>query len=117
MVALAILASGGASAQSVNLTGPYHCVQDCRDGLVGGQAFITQNGGELNLVNGSGETSRAWPDWNAPASRIWVDDWNQSAVYSPDGLTLQFDDGAIWQRDLPPPPPPVTLRVPRRMPY
>ena len=30
------------------------------------------------------------------------------AIYSPDGMTIQFDRGTVWQRaiDLPPPPPP-----------
>jgi hypothetical protein len=42
----------------------------------------------------------------APNSRIWIDARNESAVYSPDGLRIQFDDGRVWQRDFGPPPPP-----------
>jgi hypothetical protein len=42
----------------------------------------------------------------APASRIWIDARNESAVYSPDGMRIQFDDGRVWQRDLGPLPPP-----------
>jgi hypothetical protein len=34
----------------------------------------------------------------------------QSAVYTPDGLVIQFDGGTVWRRDLPPPPPPVRRR-------
>jgi hypothetical protein len=110
IAALVLLAPGAAAAQSVNLTGPYRCVVDCRGGLVGSPAFITQNGDNLNLVNEAGQPARAWPDLTAPDSRIWVDAWNEGAVYSPDGFTVQFDDGAIWQRDMgPPPPPPVKL--------
>jgi hypothetical protein len=30
--------------------------------------------------------------------RIWVRDANQGAIYSPDGLVIQFDRGAVWQR-------------------
>jgi hypothetical protein len=101
----AMLAAGGASAQSINLTGPYRCVADCRDGLLDGPAFITQNGSNINLVNEAGQSARAWPDWTAPATRIWVDAWNEGAVYSPDGMTVQFDDGTIWRRDLGPPLP------------
>jgi hypothetical protein len=97
---VAALTSTAASAQSVNLTGIYQCVQMCRGG---GLAHITQNGPSLNLANEAGLASRAWPDWYAPASRIWVDAFNTSAVYSPDGMLIQFDNGTVWQR-LPPPP-------------
>jgi hypothetical protein len=105
---LAVVAATSASAQSVNLTGAYRCVEACRGGLVGGPAFITQNGAQLNLLNEAGEASRAWPDWFAPATRIWVENYNYGAVYSPDGILIQFDNGTIWHRDLgsPPPPPP-----------
>ena len=100
---LAVFAAGGASAQSINLTGTYRCVELCRGG---NPAFITQNGPNLNLLNEAGEPSRAWPDWFAPATRIWVEALNQGAVYSPDGMIIQFDNGTIWQRDLGEPPPP-----------
>jgi hypothetical protein len=98
--------AGGASAQSVNLTGNYRCIQNCRDGSVGAPAFVTQNWNQLNLVTETGESFRAWPDVTAPASRIWIDARNESAVYSPDGMRIQFDDGRVWQRDLGPLPPP-----------
>ena len=98
--ALAGIAATSASAQSANLTGAYRCVQVCRGGLVGNPAYITQNGPELNLLNEVGEPSRAWPDWFAPATRIWVERYNFGAVYSPDAITIQFDNGTIWQRDL-----------------
>jgi hypothetical protein len=103
--AVAAFASG-ASAQSINLTGTYRCIQNCHDGLLGAPAFVTQNGVNFNLVTETGESFRAWPDWFAPASRIWIDARNESAVYSPDGMRIQFDDGRVWQRDLGPPPPP-----------
>ena len=99
-----VLAASGASAQSINLTGAYRCVEACRAGLVGAPAFVTQNGANLNLRNEAGESSRAWPDWFAPATRIWVDAWDQGAVYSSDGMTIQFDNGTIWARDMGPPP-------------
>jgi hypothetical protein len=97
---LAAIAATPASAQSVNLTGAYRCVQACRGGAVGNPAYITQNGPQLNLLNEVGEPSRAWPDWFAPATRIWVERYNYGAVYSVDGVTIQFDNGTIWQRDL-----------------
>ena len=106
---LAALSATGSSALSINLTGAYKCVEACRGGLVGYPAYVTQNGPNLNLLNEAGEPSRAWPDWFAPATRIWVDAWNEGAVYSPDGMLIQFDNGTIWQRDLGPPPP-----LPRR---
>jgi hypothetical protein len=98
----AALTTTAASAQSADLTGVYQCVQMCRGG---GLAHITQNGPSMNLVTETGLASRAWPDWYAPASRIWVDAYNISAVYTPDGMLIQFDNGTIWQRYLPPPPP------------
>ena len=70
----------------------------CRDGAIGAPAFVTQNGGAVNLTTETGEAYRAWPDWNAPASRLWIEAMGQSAVYSPDGIRIQFDDGRVWQR-------------------
>ena len=110
MGVLSAVVASSASAQPVNLTGAYKCVQTCRMGLVGNPAFVTQNGPDLNLLNEAGESSRAWPDWFAPASRIWIDAWNEGAVYSPDGMLIQFDNGTIWQRDLGPPPAPPVIR-------
>jgi hypothetical protein len=107
--AVAAFAASGASAQSINLTGTYRCIQDCRDGYLGAPAFVTQNGDSLNLVTETGDSFRAWPDVTAPNSRIWVDVRNESAVYSPDGLRIQFDDGRIWERDFGPPPPPAVI--------
>jgi type II secretory pathway pseudopilin PulG len=99
---IAALTATGASAQSVDLTGTYQCVQSCRGGML---AHITQNGPQLNLVTEAGVASRAWPDWFFPLNRIWIDIYNISAVYTPDGMTIQFDNGTIWQRYVPPPPP------------
>ena len=112
IAAAAMFAATEASAQTVNLTGTYRCVEVCRAGPVGSAAFVTQNGPDLNLLNEAGQPSRAWPDSFAPATRIWVDAWNEGAVYSPDGMTIQFDNGTIWQRDLGPPPP-LRIRVRR----
>jgi hypothetical protein len=91
-----------ASAQTVNLTGTYRCIQMCRDGAIGAPTFVTQNGDAVNLTTETGESYRAWPDWNAPASRLWIEAKGESAVYSPDGMRIQFDDGRVWQRQLPP---------------
>ena len=109
---LAAVVATGASAQSVNLSGKYICTQMCRMGLVGNPAYITQNGPQLNILNEAGEPSRAWPDWFAPATRIWIESYDYGAVYSADGMLIQFDNGTIWQRDLglPPPPPPTRRR-------
>jgi hypothetical protein len=99
----AALVATDASAQGVNLTGQYVCVAMC-SGLQGQFAYITQNGSELNVVNDAGEASRAWIDY---PGRIWIDRANEGAIYSPDGMTVQFDRGTIWQRAvvvLPPPP-------------
>lgn len=101
LAAAAVFTTSAASAQIANLTGAYRCVEKCA--APGAPAFITQNGPNLNLVNETGQPSRAWPDMFAPASRFWADNWDVGAVYSPDGMTIQFDNGTIWQRDLGPP--------------
>jgi hypothetical protein len=93
------LTATAASAQVADLGGRYRCVNMCRDGLVGSPAFITQNGWDLNLVNEAGEPSRAWVDW---VGHIWVQGWQEGAIYSPDGMVIQFDRGTVWQRDLGP---------------
>jgi hypothetical protein len=105
----AVLIVTGASAQTVNLTGKYRCVQGCRFGLVGNPAYVTQNRWDLNVVNEAGEPSRAWMDWFSP-NRIWIENWNQGAVFSPNGMIIQFDRGTIWQRDLGMPAPPPRRR-------
>src|ERR1039458_7311645 len=92
LAALSALAVTDASAQVANLSGPYQCVQNCRGPS---PEFITQNGWDLNLVNEIGEPSRAWIDW---PGHIWVQYWNEGAAYTPDGMTIQFDRGSVWQR-------------------
>jgi len=96
---LAACAATGASAESINLTGTYRCIQACRGGMFGAPAFVTQNGEAVNLTTETGVSYRAWPDWSAPDSRIWIDARNEGAVYSPDGMR-----GRVWQRDIGPPP-------------
>jgi len=114
VAAAAMFAATAASAQTVNLTGTYRCIVGCRAAPVGSLAYVTQNGWNLNLVNEAGQPSRAWPDATAPMTKIWADAWNQSAVYSPDGMTIQFDNGTIWRRDMGPPPPSRVVRVRRQ---
>jgi hypothetical protein len=109
---LAACATTGASAETVNLTGTYTCIQMCRNGMLGAPAFVTQNEQAVNLTTETGESYQATPDWNAPDSRIWIDARNEGAVYSPDGMRIQFDDGRVWQRDIGPPPVVVVPRAP-----
>ena len=58
-------------------------------------AYLTQADWELNLVNEAGVPSRAWIDY---PGHIWVAAWNEGAFYSADGMTIQFDNGSVWQR-------------------
>lgn len=97
LVALGILAASDASAQSVgtqswvpNLSGVFRCVRNCAGR---GLAHVTQLGWELNLTNEIGQPSRAWID---RPGHIWVQSWNEGALYSPDGFTIQFDRGSVW---------------------
>jgi hypothetical protein len=92
---MAMLTATGASAQGIDLTGRYRCVQLCAPGDQ--PAFITQSGWNLNLVSEAGRPSRAWIEWGG---RIWAESFNEGAIYSPDGMTIQFDRGKVWQRDL-----------------
>ena len=100
---LGLMAATAASAETVNLTGTYRCIQMCRDGMLGAPTFVTQNGDAVNLTTETGEAYRAWPDWNAPLSRIWIEARGEGAVYSPDGMRIQFDDGRVGQREILPP--------------
>ena len=95
-MAAAALVATNASAQvdGVDLNGRWRCMELCL-GAPGSFAFITQNGWELNIVNDAGQPSRAWVDY---PGRIWVQQADQGAIYSPDGSRIQFDRGTIWLR-------------------
>jgi hypothetical protein len=84
------------ASQVLNVSGQFRCVSGCIDGL-GAPTLVTQNGWDLNVVNGIGQSSRAWID---RPGHIWVQSWNEGAIYSPDGMTIQFDNGVVWRRDV-----------------
>jgi hypothetical protein len=60
IVVLAVLFATEASAQSINLTGAYKCVEACRAGLVGSPAFITQDGVRQESWQRIGGESPPW---------------------------------------------------------
>jgi hypothetical protein len=62
------------------------------------------NATTILIAMSAGTPSRAWVD--APG-RLWINAPQTGAIYPPDGMTIQFDNGTIWQRalELPPPPP------------
>jgi hypothetical protein len=95
-VVVAPMIAAPAPGQVLNVSGQFECIQGCAGGLPG-LAFVTQSGWDLNLVNELGQPTRAWVDW---PGHIWAQSWNEGAVYSPDGMTIQFDNGAVWQRSL-----------------
>jgi hypothetical protein len=84
-----------ASSVGPGLSGQFQCIA-CAGGLAG-PAFVTQNGWDLNLVNEIGQPSRAWVDY---PGHIWVQSWNEGAVYSADGMTIQFDNGTVWAKNV-----------------
>ncbi len=100
----------GASAQVLNLTGQFQCVRLC-SAPPPSLAYLTQADWELSLVNDAGFASRAWIDY---PGHIWVAAWNEGAFYSPDGMTIQFDNGTVWQRviDVPVVAPPIRRHYP-----
>jgi hypothetical protein len=85
-----------ASGVGLGLSGQFQCIAGCAGGSPG-PAFVTQNGWDLNLVNEIGQPSRAWVDW---PGHIWVQSWNEGAVYSADGMTIQFDNGTVWAKNV-----------------
>jgi hypothetical protein len=91
----------------VNLSGRYFCVRGCLIGAPAQPAYITQNGWDMNIVNDVGISSRAWIDW---PGHIWIPNFHEGAIYSPDGMVIQFDHGTVWQRDLGLPPSPPRRR-------
>jgi hypothetical protein len=117
VVVSAALFAGAASAQQyLDLSGRYRCVANCVSGVPGQFAYITQSGLDMNIVNDAGMPSRAWFD---RPGRLWIERANQGATYSPDGSTIQFDAGTVWQRDVGLPEPVLPERrttriVPRR---
>jgi hypothetical protein len=97
LIALGALAATSASAQSVGtqswaptLSGVYRCVHKCAGA---GPAHIMREGWGLDLTNEVGDYSRGYIDWSG---HIWIQAWNEGAVYSPDGFTIQFDRGSVW---------------------
>jgi hypothetical protein len=98
-LAFSLLAVSGASAQvPPPLSGTYQCIQNCSGP---GLAYVTQNNWDLNLVNETGLPSRAWVDY---PGHLYAESYRMGAVFN--GATIQFDNGAVWTRYVPPPPPP-----------
>src|SRR5262245_33113733 len=94
---LAALVATNASpqAQGVDLNGRYQCVLLC-PGVPGQFEVIIQNGRELNIfIFTDGAPSRGLI--TCPG-HLWID--GASAIYSPDGMTIRFDGGTLWQRVL-----------------
>ena len=102
--AMSTFTAGAAHAQWADLNGQYRCVENC---LGPGFAFITMQGWDMNLVNEAGLPSRAWVDY---PGHLWAENWREGAFFSPDGLTVQFDNGSVWHRIIPAPVVPVRSR-------
>ncbi len=102
-MAMAATTATAVSAQVLNLSCQFQCVKVCAAGPQA-LAYITQTDWQLNLVNEAGIPSRAWIDY---PGHFWAQNWNEGAIYSPDGTIIQFDRGTVWQRvvEVPPPPP------------
>ena len=87
-------ATAALAQNAVNIAVPYRCLRGCAGP---GIAYVAQSGWQLGLTNEAGQFTKAWID---RPGHIWLQSWNEGAVYSPDGMTLQFDRGSVWQRDL-----------------
>jgi hypothetical protein len=48
-----------------------------------------------------GDKTSAGKSWVDYPGHIWAQYWDEGAVYSPDGMTIQFDNGSVWQRYVP----------------
>jgi len=87
------LAATAGWTQGAALSGQYRCVQNCK---AASPAYVNQNGLALSLLNEAGQYSKAWID---RPGHLWAQAWNEGAVYAPDGSTIRFDRGSVWQRD------------------
>jgi hypothetical protein len=94
----------------VNIAGPYRCLRGCAGP---GVAYVAQSGWHPSLTNEAGRFSKAWIDH---PGHIWAQSFNEGAVYSADGMSLQFDRGSVWQRDLQNRPNVVVRRRPNVVP-
>ena len=94
VLAAVFVTSTSAQVQGIDLNGRWQCMANCL-GPVGSYAFITQNGWTFNVVNDAGTPSWGWVEY---PGRIWIANAWQGAMYSPDGMTIQFDRGTIWHR-------------------
>jgi hypothetical protein len=95
--ALSVVMATNAFAQSVgsqfsppNLSGLYRCVRYCAGVHF---AHVTAYGWQLTVTNQAGDAIRAWIDW---PGHIRLPALNETAVYSPDGFTIQFSRGPVW---------------------
>ena len=95
-----VIATAASAQVPVNLTGRYLCMEKCASAEPGQFAYVTQNGWELNVVSEAGAASRAWVDY---PGRLRINAAQMGAIYSPDGMTIQFDHGVVWRRILPEP--------------
>ena len=95
--ALSVGMATNAFAQSVgsqfsppNLSGLYRCVRYCA-----GVHFphVTAYGWQLAIADQAGEAIRAWIDW---PGHIRLPALNETAVYCPDGFTIQFSRRPVW---------------------
>jgi hypothetical protein len=94
LAALLVLSATDASAQVGDITGRYICVRGCRGDK---PAFIAQaeNYFDYNLVNEAGQTARAWVDF---PGHLWIQRWNEGAIFALDAVTILFDNGTVWKR-------------------
>jgi hypothetical protein len=97
--ALSVVMAANAFAQAVgsqfsppNLSGLYRCVRYCAGVHF---ARVTAYGWQLSVTNQAGEAIRGWIDW---PGHIRLPVLNETAVYSPDGFTIQFSRGPAARR-------------------
>jgi hypothetical protein len=95
--ALSVVMAANAFAQAVgsqfsppNLSGLYRCVRYCAGVHF---ARVTAYGWQLSVTNQAGEAIRGWIDG---PGHILLPVLNETAVYSPDGFTIQFSRGPVW---------------------
>ena len=87
-----------AAAQDLNLNGDWICGSACTCGMHPGEGSPTSIAQNQNSFLFTSECGMVGHGHLIGARSIKIDDWNTTAIASPDQRTINFDNGAVWKR-------------------